>query len=135
MIYALLDGEAATGAYRFDLAVGQESTLDVKATIVELGVGEALLSFLDEKGRPKNVKPVTPEGTLIYPGNQGGTNWYSPSFSPHTGLFYIPSWMDTYSTYIKRPVEYAEGQRFTGALPASRIAVRSAAVLAPATMV
>ena len=33
MIYALLDGEAATGAYRFDLAVGQESTLDVQATI------------------------------------------------------------------------------------------------------
>jgi glucans biosynthesis protein len=33
VIYALLDGEAATGAYRFDLAVGQESTLDVKATI------------------------------------------------------------------------------------------------------
>ena len=25
--------------------------------------------------------------------------------------------MDTYSTYIKRPVEYTEGQRFTGALP------------------
>ncbi|GLI91928.1 glucan biosynthesis protein [Methylocystis echinoides] len=33
VIYALLDGEAATGAYRFDLTVGQESTLDVKATI------------------------------------------------------------------------------------------------------
>ncbi len=25
--------------------------------------------------------------------------------------------MDTYSTYIKRPVEYTEGQRFTGAGP------------------
>ncbi len=32
-IYALLDGEAATGAYRFDLTVGQESTLDVQATL------------------------------------------------------------------------------------------------------
>jgi len=32
-IYALLDGEAATGAYRFDLTVGQESTVDVEATI------------------------------------------------------------------------------------------------------
>lgn len=32
-IYALLDGEAATGAFRFDLAVGQESTVDVQATI------------------------------------------------------------------------------------------------------
>lgn len=32
-IYALLDGEAATGAYRFDLTVGQQSLLDVQATL------------------------------------------------------------------------------------------------------
>ena len=32
-IYALLDGAAVTGAYRFDVTVGQETTLDVKATI------------------------------------------------------------------------------------------------------
>jgi alcohol dehydrogenase (cytochrome c) len=36
-------------------------------------------------------KLPTPEGTVIFPGIQGGTNWYSPSFSPTTGLFYIPS--------------------------------------------
>ena len=22
------------------------------------------------------------EGTLVYPGNQGGTNWYGPTYSP-----------------------------------------------------
>ena len=32
-IYALLDGEAATGAYRFDLTPGQETILDVEATL------------------------------------------------------------------------------------------------------
>ena len=32
-IYALLDGEAATGAYRFDLITGQESYVDVQATL------------------------------------------------------------------------------------------------------
>lgn len=32
-IYALLDGEAATGAYRFDLTVGQESAIDTQATL------------------------------------------------------------------------------------------------------
>lgn len=32
-IYALLDGEAATGAYRFDLTAGQESFIDVRATL------------------------------------------------------------------------------------------------------
>jgi len=74
-------------------------------------------SGLDATGRPMNVVSPTAEGTLIYPGNQGGTNWYSPSYSPRTGLFYIPSWMDTFSTYIKRPVDFVEGQRFTGALP------------------
>jgi alcohol dehydrogenase (cytochrome c) len=74
-------------------------------------------SGLDEKGRPMNMLSPTPQGTLIFPGNQGGTNWYSPSYSPRTGLFYIPSWMDTSSTYIKRPVEFAEGRRYTGALP------------------
>ncbi len=72
---------------------------------------------LDRNGRPTKVVSPSAEGTLIYPGNQGGTNWYPPSFSPRTGLFYIPSWMDTYSTYVKRPVEYTEGQRFTGAAP------------------
>jgi len=45
----------------------------------------------DEKGRPMmapNAKP-SPEGTLIYPDVQGGTNWFSPSFSQRTGLFYV----------------------------------------------
>lgn len=32
-IYALLDSAAATGAYRFDLAVGPESAMEVKATL------------------------------------------------------------------------------------------------------
>jgi alcohol dehydrogenase (cytochrome c) len=74
-------------------------------------------SGLDAKGRPQNMVPLSEDGVLIYPGVQGGTNWYSPSFSPRTNLFYLPMWGDTYSTFTKRPVEYKEGQRFTGALP------------------
>ncbi len=51
-IYALLDGEATTGAYRFDLAVGQESTLDVQATLfprrggVKLGLAPLTSMYL-----------------------------------------------------------------------------------------
>jgi alcohol dehydrogenase (cytochrome c) len=78
---------------------------------------------LDEKGRPMravNMVP-TPEGTKIYPGNQGGTNWYSPSYSPHTGLFYIPVWDNYYSVYVKEKVEFAEGRLFTGPLPKSPV--------------
>jgi len=76
---------------------------------------------LDEKGRPQNMVPLTEAGVQVYPGVQGATNWYSPSFSPRTGFFYVPTWVDTYSTFTKRPVEYKEGQRYTGALPAMPI--------------
>jgi alcohol dehydrogenase (cytochrome c) len=75
----------------------------------------------DAKGRPNKVLHPTQEGTLIYPNNQGATNWYSPSYSPRTGLFYIPTWADTFSTYRKTPgadsVRYTEGQQFTGTFP------------------
>src|SRR6516225_9964132 len=57
----------------------------------------------DEKGRPIRAPGIvpTPEGTLVYPGNQGATNWYNPSFSPRTGLFYIPTWENSSSIYVK----------------------------------
>jgi alcohol dehydrogenase (cytochrome c) len=72
---------------------------------------------MDAKGVPKRVLNATPEGTLVYPNNQGATNWYSPSYSPRTGYFYIPTWMDTYSTYTKGPVEYKEGNQYVGRFP------------------
>ena len=80
-------------------------------------------SGFDEAGRPMRVagKLPTPEGTVIFPGNQGGTNWYSPSFSPRTGLFYIPSWVNYSSVYIKANAEYEEGKRFVGTSPRSLI--------------
>ena len=75
----------------------------------------------DAKGRPNKIQEPTQDGTLVYPNNQGATNWYSPSFSPRTGLFYIPTWADTFSTYRKTPgpesVRYIEGQQFTGTFP------------------
>jgi alcohol dehydrogenase (cytochrome c) len=80
------------------------------------------MNGFDEKGRPMRVpgKVPTPQGTLIKPGNQGGTNWYSPSYSPRTGLFYIPSW-EYSSVYVKQPVEYTEGRLFAGAMPQSPV--------------
>ena len=75
----------------------------------------------DAKGKPNRALSPTPEGTLVYPNNQGATNWYSPSFSPRTGLFYIPTWADTYSVYRKTPgkdaVPFTEGQFFAGTFP------------------
>ena len=65
------------------------------------------------QGRPIPALVPTPEGTLVYPGNQGGTNWYNPSYSPRTGLFYIPVWENSSSTYVYgvAPPEFHEGDR------------------------
>jgi alcohol dehydrogenase (cytochrome c) len=51
----------------------------------------------DERGRPMRVPGKVPSegGTLITPTVLGGTNWYPPSYSPATGLFYIPMWENT----------------------------------------
>src|SRR6202049_2886375 len=83
------------------------------------------MSGFDEKGRPMRVPGKVPsaEGTLIYPGNQGGTNWYSPSFSPRTGLFYIPTWAGYFSVYSKFEAEYVEGRNYAGGTPKSPVPI------------
>jgi alcohol dehydrogenase (cytochrome c) len=70
---------------------------------------------LDQKGRPIQdpSKVLTSEDLLIYPGVQGTTNWYSPSFSPRTGLFYVPTWVNYSTIYSRRPSEYVEGRMYT----------------------
>jgi alcohol dehydrogenase (cytochrome c) len=70
---------------------------------------------IDPKGRPRLIegKEPTPEGNLVYPSLQGSTNWPSPSYSPQTGLFYVPV-REMGSYYYKTDVEYEEGQPFTG---------------------
>jgi alcohol dehydrogenase (cytochrome c) len=81
------------------------------------------MNGFEEKGRPMRLPGKTPttEGTLIFPGNQGGTNWYSPSFSPNTGLFYIPAWVNYSSVYVKYKEEYEEGKRYASGLPRSSV--------------
>jgi alcohol dehydrogenase (cytochrome c) len=81
------------------------------------------MTGFDEKGRPMRApgKVPTKEGVRILPGNQGGTNWYSPSYSPRTGLFYIPSWVNYDSIYFKQDIEYQEGKTYAGAFPRSPV--------------
>ena len=79
---------------------------------------------LDDSGRPLLATPVmtpTPDGMMTYPGVQGGTNWYPPSYSPRTGLIYIPAWEDYGTRYVKAPMPFSEGQRFTGGRPVTSI--------------
>lgn len=67
---------------------------------------------LDERGRP--IQTPQPPGARTWPGNQGATNWYSPSYSPRTGLFYVSVWDDYATIYTKQEAKYVEGRYFVG---------------------
>jgi alcohol dehydrogenase (cytochrome c) len=69
-------------------------------------------SGLDERGRP--VQTPQPPGQPTWPGNQGGTNWYSPSYSPRTELFYVSAWEGYASIFRKEQAEYVPGRNFAG---------------------
>ena len=73
----------------------------------------------DEKGRPRRApdSASSTEGTVVFPGVQGGTNWYSPSYSPRTGLFYVSAWENYSSQFIKQSSPYTSGGLFLGGLP------------------
>jgi len=46
---------------------------------------------INDKGQPVPLEEKYPrtDGTLVSPASGGVTNWYSPSYSPQTGLFYV----------------------------------------------
>lgn len=79
---------------------------------------------LDDSGRP--IETPQPPGAPTYPGVQGGTNWYSPSFSPRTELFYIPAWENYGSVFDGQPEEYVEGRVFLGGRPTTFEAIPDA---------
>ena len=72
------------------------------------------------KGHEKDGRPIvlpntepTEEGTLVYPSLQGATNWFSPSYSPQTNLFYVAV-REMGAYYFKTDVDYEPGQPFMG---------------------
>jgi alcohol dehydrogenase (cytochrome c) len=71
---------------------------------------------LDDKGRPMKIAEAIPsaKGSLVYPGVQGATNWYAPSFSPRTGLFYVTTWDDYPGIYFSWEQQYEPGKWFSG---------------------
>jgi alcohol dehydrogenase (cytochrome c) len=69
-------------------------------------------SGIDEKGKP--IPTPQPEGQPTWPGVQGGTNWYSPSFSPRTGLFYLSVWDGYASVFKPESSQYVPGRNFLG---------------------
>jgi alcohol dehydrogenase (cytochrome c) len=69
-------------------------------------------SGLDANGRP--IKTPQPDGAPVYPGVQGGTNWYPPAYSPSTGLYYFSAWENHPTFFRREKVEYQAGHNFVG---------------------
>jgi alcohol dehydrogenase (cytochrome c) len=49
----------------------------------------------------------------VYPSISGGANWYSPTYSPKTGLFYQAA-REMAGVYFKGDAEYKDGTAYTG---------------------
>jgi len=70
---------------------------------------------LDDKGRPVPVPGVAPteDGIKVYPHSAGGTNWFSPSFSPKTNLFYVAA-RESGAMFYKGEANYKVGAEYNG---------------------
>jgi alcohol dehydrogenase (cytochrome c) len=62
--------------------------------------------------RNPNQEPAA-AGTHVCPSQDGATNWFSPSFNPSTGLYYVQVF-EKCSIYTKRPVEWEQGKAYGG---------------------
>jgi len=73
-------------------------------------------SGIGPNGRPiklPNQEP-TPAGTKVCPSQDGATNWFSPSFNPATGLYYVQTF-EKCSVYTKRDSgEWEPGKSYLG---------------------
>jgi alcohol dehydrogenase (cytochrome c) len=70
---------------------------------------------IDSHGRPvvSTTAHPTKKGTTIYPGVGGATNWESPSYSPLTGLMYVPV-LDWGGIFFEEHAERRQGELFLG---------------------
>ncbi len=70
---------------------------------------------LDEKGRPIRLPNTFPtrEGTVVWPHVDGGTNWFSPSYSPLSKLFYVAA-QEKGAVYFTGEAERTAGAGFYG---------------------
>jgi alcohol dehydrogenase (cytochrome c) len=69
---------------------------------------------LDKSGRPILIsgKEPRPEGSLVYPGVHGATNWNSPSYNPETRLLYVAV-REEGTIFYRATAEYQAGNYFS----------------------
>jgi alcohol dehydrogenase (cytochrome c) len=72
-------------------------------------------SGLTAEGRPKIVPGMepTPDGKRVCPSLEGASNWYSTSFNPATGLYYVQT-NDKCGIFTRTDMEWKAGQGFMG---------------------
>lgn len=81
---------------------------------------------IDKNGRPI-LKPLPDQpggGSYVCPGMVGGTNWFSTSFNPTTGFFYVQA-LESCNVFTVRHREWELGRLYMGG--SSRAAANEAA--------
>jgi alcohol dehydrogenase (cytochrome c) len=70
---------------------------------------------INAKGRPilNELKADANGETYVCPGFQGGTNWFSTSFNPATGLYYFQA-LERCNLFSPRSMEWQAGKSFMG---------------------
>ena len=69
---------------------------------------------IDASGRPVlSGRIPTAQGTYICPGIDGATNWFSPSYNPATGLFYVMA-LEACNVYFAKAKEFTPGETYYG---------------------
>jgi alcohol dehydrogenase (cytochrome c) len=67
---------------------------------------------VDASGRPiLSGRLPTPAGALICPGINGATNWFSPSYNPNTGLFYVMA-LENCNLDFASPKRFVQGETY-----------------------
>jgi len=72
-------------------------------------------SEIGPDGRPVKIpgREPTEEGNTICPALEGATNWFSTSFHPGTGLYYVQT-LERCNIFVKRATEWQAGKSFFG---------------------
>jgi alcohol dehydrogenase (cytochrome c) len=72
-------------------------------------------SGLTAEGRPVRVPDMEPtaEGRRVCPSLDGASNWYSTSFNPAAGLYYVQT-NDKCGIFTRTPMEWEAGKGFMG---------------------
>jgi alcohol dehydrogenase (cytochrome c) len=95
--------------YVFDRVTGQ--LLLAKPFLKKLNWAEAI----GKDGRPilSKLTPLPSGETYVCPGFQGGTNWFSTSFNPGTGLYYFQA-LERCNLFTERHGEWTAGKGYMG---------------------